>query len=64
MRVTSSEQARVLSRLAAVANGDIELVQQAIRASSKNKRPADFEEVVRYILQNRDKRRQKVAEVA
>lgn len=64
MRVTSSEQARVLSRLAAVADGDIELVQQAIRASSKNKRPADFEEVVRYILQNRGKRGQKVAEVA
>jgi hypothetical protein len=57
MRVTNPEQARVLSRLATVANGDIELVQRAIRASSKDNQPAEFEEVVRRILEMRRKRK-------
>jgi hypothetical protein len=64
MRVTNPEQARVLNRLATVANGDIELVQQAIRASSKDNKPADFEDVVRYIVEKRRKRRQRAAQVA
>lgn len=57
MRVTDPEQARILSRLAAVANGDVELVQQAIRASSKDNQPADFEAVVRQILEMQRKRK-------
>jgi hypothetical protein len=53
MRATTEDQAKILSQLAEVAGGDLELVQRAIRALSRDNQPADSKEVVRYIVRER-----------
>jgi hypothetical protein len=61
MRVTDHRQAKIINRLAnQFADGDIERVQRAIGASSKNNQPAALEDVVRYLKQERG-REQRVA---
>jgi len=54
---TSREQGDIYSKLLVVARGDIDLVQRAIRKHAPSPSdPADLEQVVKYILENRKER--------
>lgn len=61
MRATDARQAKAISRLARFANGDLELVQRAIRASARGGKPADPREVVEFIIRERARSRQSSA---
>jgi hypothetical protein len=62
MRVTTPEQAELIDKLVKIAKGDIDLVQEAIRANSTGPDvAADLDKVVAYILEHRDRPRQRVA---
>ena len=65
---SSSTVKQAIPALAALAEGDIELVQRAIRASSEGQKPAEVEKVARYILTEMARRkaeaRRSVANVA
>lgn len=60
MLVTMQNSALV-SKLVALADGDIDLVQQAIRTTSDNGGAADLERVVKFIVEARKARVKAVA---
>ena len=60
MLVTMQNSALV-SKLVALADGDIDLVQRAIRSTSDNGAAADLERVVKFIVEARKARVKAVA---
>ncbi|MBB3931217.1 hypothetical protein GGR25_002267 [Kaistia hirudinis] len=56
MVVTSTHNSALIDKLVRLANGNIELVQEAIRATAKKGgKEADLGDIIDYIVQNRDR---------
>lgn len=55
MHVTM-QNSELIDKLVMIANGDIELVQRAIRQAAGTSEGADLQEVVRYIVNHRSQR--------
>jgi hypothetical protein len=56
----TSSKPELVSKLVQLAGGDIELVHRAIRANTKNDKPADLAKIVDFIVKNRKPAREKV----
>lgn len=54
--LVTMQNSELVSKLVTLADGDIDLVQQAIRATSENGKSADLEKVVDFIVQERRSR--------
>jgi hypothetical protein len=54
--LVTTQNADLVSKLVALADGDIDLVQLAIRTTSEDGKAADLEKVVDYIVQERKSR--------
>ena len=51
--LVTMQNSDLVSKLVALADGDIDLVQRAIRTMSKDGKPADLEKVVGFLVQER-----------
>lgn len=59
--LVTTHNSELVRKLVALANGDIDLVQRAVRASSKDGQAADLEAVVNFIVQEQKTRARAVA---
>ncbi len=62
--LVTMQNSELINKLIAIANGDIDLVQKAIRAMSEDGKAADLEKVVNFIVQAREAARTRVQAVA
>ena len=54
--LVTMQNSELISKLVALADGDIDLVQQAIRTASADGKPAELEKVVNFIVEQRKTR--------
>jgi hypothetical protein len=59
--LVTMQNSELVRKLVTLADGDIDLVQSAIRATSKDGEAADLESVVNFIVQARKSRAKAVA---
>jgi hypothetical protein len=59
--LVTMQNSELVRKLVALADGDIDLVQRAVRATSKDGEAADLEAVVNFIVQERKARVKAVA---
>jgi hypothetical protein len=59
--LVTMQNSDLINKLVALADGDIDLVQRAIRATSQDGKAADLEKVVDFIVQHRKARVKAVA---
>jgi hypothetical protein len=54
--LVTMQNSELINKLVTLADGDIDLVQKAIRAMSEDGKSADLEKVVNFIVQEREAR--------
>lgn len=54
--LVTMQNSELINKLVTLADGDIDLVQQAIRATSEDGKAADLEKVVNFIVEQRKSR--------
>ena len=62
--LVTMQNSELVTKLVTLADGDIDLVQKAIRAMSEDGKAADLEKVVNFIVNERNARAARVKAVA